>query len=98
MILKLWIFITSRLLQFILAYIAFMCWEVANDLGQRSIKLIQKGGTVYIESRSSKQMPEEIAVAVTSGYDGGALAMGLITCACIIGIVWLEVNRLKQRK
>jgi hypothetical protein len=43
-------------------------------------------------------MPEEIAVAVTSGYDGGALAMGLITCGCIIGIVWLEVIKIRKPK
>ena len=35
---------------------------------------------------------------ITSGYDGGALAMGLITCACLISIVWLEVNKSKLRK
>ena len=35
---------------------------------------------------------------ITSGYDGGALAMGLITCACLMSIVWLEVNKSKLHK
>ena len=79
-LLKLWVFITSRLLQFVLAYIAFMSWEVANDLG-------------YTVSNSGSS-----AVAITSGYDGGALAMGLITCGCIIGIVWLEAIKIRKPK
>jgi len=34
-------------------------------------------------------------VDVTAGFDGGALAMGLITCMCIFGVVWLQINKTK---
>ena len=34
----------------------------------------------------------------TSGFNGGAIAMGLITCVCILGVVWLEINRSKKPK
>ena len=35
---------------------------------------------------------------VGSGYLGRALPMGLITCACIICIVWLEITKSKKSK
>mgnify|MGYP006105138509 FL=1 len=98
-ILKLWSLLTSIYLQVILGFIAFLSWNRADYLGKETSEVIAKGGTVFIgNNRSSEQMPEEIAAAVTSGYDGGALAMGLITCACLISIVWLEVNKSKLRK
>ena len=73
---KLWRFLTSRLYQFVLGYIAFKSWNEANKIKS----LIRNGKLEFVIT------------------DGKALAMGLITCSCIIGIVWLEVNRLKQRK
>jgi hypothetical protein len=33
--------------------------------------------------------------SITSGYDGGAIAMGLIACICIYCIVWLQINKTK---
>jgi uncharacterized membrane protein YbhN (UPF0104 family) len=36
---------------------------------------------------------QNVDVAITSGYNGGAMAMGLITCICIFGVVWLEINK-----
>ena len=98
-ILKLWSLLTSIYLQVILGFIAFLSWNRADYLGKETNEVIAKGGTVFIgNNRSNEQISEEIAAAVTSGYDGGALAMGLITCACLISIVWLEVNKSKLRK
>ena len=33
------------------------------------------------------------ATDITSGYNGGALAMGFICCVCIVMIVWIEINK-----
>lgn len=83
---KLWTSIKPVTLEIILGFIALLSWYEAYTIGNTS------NGYEYYGERASVSTP------ITSGYDGGALAMGLITCACIIGIVWLEVNRLKQRK
>jgi len=88
-ILKLWSFITSNYLQSILGFIAFLSWYEAYDLGHKS-----KLGSVVRYKLSTPSAP----LPITSGYDGGALAMGLITCACLISIVWLEVNKSKLHK
>lgn len=36
-------------------------------------------------------------IAVSSGYNGGALSMGLITCVCIFAVIWLEIHKMKKK-
>lgn len=106
-LLKIWTFLISVYLQMILGFIAFLSWNEAYDFGNKKItfskigeRLSSYGGFGRVRGGSPDVTPasEDVAVAVTSGYDGGALAMGLITCACIIGIVWLEVNKIRKSK
>lgn len=91
-----WSSFRYHFLQLVLLVIAFFSWLEAKNIGRR-VSESSKDGITYNPS-TDRFTNGDVAVAVTSGYDGGALAMGLITCACIIGTVWLEVNRLKQRK
>ena len=37
------------------------------------------------------------SIAMDSGYNGGALAMGIICSVCIIMIVWLEINKQNRK-
>jgi|CoawatStandDraft_6_1074263.scaffolds.fasta_scaffold95366_2 hypothetical protein len=80
---KLWVFITS--LQFGLSIIAFLSWFQAYTIGRRT-----SVGQIFTENQD-EFIPS--ATDVTSGHDGGALAMGLICCVCIIMIVWIEINK-----
>ena len=103
-LLKFWAFLNSIYLQSILGFIAFISWDDANHLGNMTRTFSQVGERLSTSLRrggsggSVTPSSENVAVAITSGYDGGALAMGLITCACLISIVWLEVNKSKLRK
>jgi hypothetical protein len=100
-LLKFWAFLNSIYLQSILGFIAFISWDEANHLGNMTRTFSQVGERLSTPLRGGGSVTpasENVAVAITSGYDGGALAMGLITCACLISIVWLEVNKSKLRK
>jgi|GEM_PF-2903807 len=105
-LLKFWAFLNSIYLQSILGFIAFISWDEANHLGNMTRTFSQVGKRLSTSTRGFSRggspdvtpASENVAVAITSGYDGGALAMGLITCACLISIVWLEVNKSKLRK
>ena len=96
-LLKFWSFITSNYLQSILGFIAFLSWYEAYDLGNTTKRFSEVGRSLS-SFGGGGEPSQEVAVAGTSGYDGGALAMGLITCACLISIVWLEVNKSKLHK
>tara|TARA_B110000259_G_scaffold152238_1_gene172144 strand:+ start:65 stop:379 length:315 start_codon:yes stop_codon:yes gene_type:complete len=100
-LLKFWAFLNSIYLQSILGFIAFISWDDANHLGNMTRTFSQVGERLSTSLRRGESVTpasENVAVAITSGYDGGALAMGLITCACLISIVWLEVNKSKLHK
>lgn len=95
LLLKFWIFLNSFFfLQILLSVVGYNSWEMAIELGSET--LVSEG--VFDEnwdnSRVSRYIP--IDVDVTAGFDGGALAMGLITCMCIFGIVWLQLNKSKR--
>jgi hypothetical protein len=76
--------IKSYFLQLILSIVAYLSWiqtiEIAN---QRYIGKI-------IRNRSEQDI---VATDVTSGLEGGALAMGLICCVCIVMVVWIENSK-----
>ena len=85
-------FIGSYFLQSLLAIVAFSSWEQALYLGGRTL---EKSGLLDKNALNNYGNPNLIAtdVDVTAGFDGGALAMGLICCVCIIMIVWIEINK-----
>ena len=41
---------------------------------------------------------ENVANSLDTGFEGGAVGFGIISAACILGIVWIETVRLKLDK
>jgi hypothetical protein len=80
---KLWGFITT--LQFRLSIIALLSWFQVYTIGRRT----SAGNTLT----GSQEEFIYSATDITSGYNGGALAMGFICCVCIVMIVWIEINK-----
>ena len=91
-----WSFFTSIFLQMILLLFAFISWEEAGIIGREFHQTISQG-EIYSKISSYESIGESasqnIDVAITSGFNGGALAMGLITCICVFGVVWLQINK-----
>lgn len=80
----------------LLTVVAVSSWEKAYLIGRMEEIIKGEGGHLGVSSSGNLidySVPSEINVAITSGYNGGALAMGLICCMCVFGIVWLEVNK-----
>ena len=84
LILSFWAFLKSIFLQIILGLFAYESWEKAEKI------------CTDVKHTDAGRHSRVGLTFVTSGFDGGAIAMGLIACACIIGIVWLEVNKSKK--
>ena len=81
-------FIKSYFLQALLSVVAFLSFENAYNLGRRTFS--QNGTFNRYRSRDTLEGTD---VAVSTGFDGGSLAMGMICCVCIIMIVWIEINK-----
>ena len=77
----------SYFLQLILSIVAYLSWiqtiEIAN----------QRYMGVAAEVVAEFSGGEQIGTDVASGLEGGALAMGLICCVCIVMVVWIENSR-----
>ena len=82
-------FIKPYLLQLILAVVACISWVQVNHFGNR----VYSGKGIFEYPNHLRKKEVLTDVDVTSGFDGGALAMGLICCVCIIMIVWIEINK-----
>lgn len=82
-------FLKSHFLQALLSIVAIVSFDNAYSLGRRTFS---KTGTFKPYNRV---VDESIGtdVEVSTGFDGGALAMGLVCCVCIIMIVWIEINK-----
>jgi len=87
LLLNFWKFLNSIFLQLLLSVVAFISWNMAIELGTET----------FHANGSFKKNFDMMAtdVDVTAGFDGGALAMGLITCMCVFGVVWLQINKTK---
>ena len=81
-------FIKSYFLQALLSVVAFLSFENAYNLGKRTFSQDGK----FTRYRRGDTF-EGTDVAVSTGFDGGSLAMGMICCVCIIMIVWIEINK-----
>lgn len=79
-------FIQSVFLQVILGIIAFVSFEECKELGN-SFEV----GTY--EKAADYNTTETVGTTITSGFNGGTIAMGIICSVCIILIVWLEINK-----
>tara|TARA_B100000965_G_scaffold113622_1_gene93792 strand:+ start:497 stop:787 length:291 start_codon:yes stop_codon:yes gene_type:complete len=86
-------FIKSYFLQTVLAFLAYLSFETATDLGFRTVNFT---GTFDKYPDIGRESPQATDVAISTGFEGGAIAMGLICCTCIIMIVWLEISKQKK--
>tara|TARA_B100002019_G_C20810321_1_gene375595 strand:- start:203 stop:520 length:318 start_codon:yes stop_codon:yes gene_type:complete len=91
-------FLNKRFLQLILFVFACLSWAECSEIGRKSYGIRESGITkndykAGLGDSYSETISGGAAVDVSTGFDGGALAMGLITCMCIFGIVWIEISR-----
>lgn len=84
------LFFKSLFLQFLLAVVAFFSWIEAQQFGD---KFISESGKYDKELINGDHEIVGTSVAITSGFTGGTLAMGLICCVCIVMIVWIEIKK-----
>ena len=83
-------------MQILLLAVAFVSWCEAQKLGSK--ESFESISGYRIDLRYSHGMHDilfDVDSSITSGYDGGAIAMGLIACICIYCIVWLQINKTK---
>ena len=80
-------FVQSYFLQALLSVIALGASDQAYRFGNRT----------YWNVGTYKEGFSEIAtdIAVSTGFNGGAISMGLIASMCIFGIVWIEISKQK---
>ena len=93
LILKFLKFCNSIFLQTLLLITAYNSWEKAIELGSETYFADGSIDKNFGTGQRSSYIPTDVDVA--AGFDGGAIAMGLITCVCIFGIVWLQINKSK---
>ena len=90
-------FLNKRFLQLILFVFACLSWAECSEIGRKYRGLSEDGVSDKFTSNYARPGDEQIiggaAVDISTGFNGGALAMGLITCMCIFGIVWIEISR-----
>jgi len=79
-------FLKSYLLQLILSIIACLSWLESEEIGRMGRAGTFQGDWQDIDSPL-------IGTDISTGFDGGALAMGIICSVCIVMIVWIEINK-----
>jgi hypothetical protein len=82
-------FVQSYFLQAILSVIALGASDQAYRFGNRTYWNVgtYKKGFYEIETATD--------IAVSTGFNGGAISMGLIASMCIFGIIWIEISKQK---
>jgi hypothetical protein len=87
--------VVVRLFQTFLLYFGYNAFEKVEKFGN-SIREYDSyvpypnnnGDISYLNSNS---------VALSTGFNGGSIAMGLISCTCLFLIVWIEINLHKRK-
>ena len=89
-------FLNSIFLEIILTVVGIFSWQQTNDIGNKWVSKVADGKHSVLKNLEDiKTMVGGASVHTSSGFDGGSLAMGLITCMCIYGIVWLQIKKTK---
>ena len=95
-------FLNKRFLQLILFVFACLSWIECSEIGSNWRSLVEDGVSDKVTRQwefddgtlsGGEQIIGGAAVDVSTGFNGGALGMGLITCMCIFCIVWIEISR-----
>ncbi len=77
-------YIKSISLQLILAFVAVISWLNCKKLGFNTAS----GEVFNYQTEEFEPLP-----TIDAGYNGGAIAMGIICSVCILMIVWIEINK-----
>ena len=91
LLLQVLLFLKTFFLQFILACISLETMNKAIYFGDKSS--FENGS--YFKEINGELSQVGTSVAMNSGYIGGAISMGIISAACIIMIVWIEISKKK---
>ena len=75
----------SIFLQLLLGIVAVASWINCHMIGNHS--------DVGIYLKRTDGNNEIVGTSIDAGFNGGALAMGIICSVCIIMIVWLEISK-----
>ena len=78
-----------RAFQLFLLYTAVETMKKAEAIGR---SVTEYDGSLGINRTGELIDANPNSVAVVSGYNGGAIAMGLIACTCLFLITWIEIN------
>ncbi|MFN5323955.1 MAG: hypothetical protein ACK5C5_03465 [Bacteroidota bacterium] len=83
--------IKSYFLQFLLGALALISYIQVEQLGRMQFS----DNGEYFKTIDFNHTGETVgtSVAVSTGYNGGAIAMGLICSVCIVMIVWIEIRK-----
>jgi hypothetical protein len=90
---KILVVFKSYFLQFLIGLLALVSYQEAISLGEKSISYNGLNYVPEFDFRSGEAYP---SAAITSGFQGGAIAMGLICSTCLIAITLIEVNKTKH--
>ena len=93
LLLNFWRFINSIFFQLLLSVVAYNSWKMAIRLGSKTKTADGVFDVNWDNGLNSDYISTD--VDVTAGFDGGAIAMGLVSCVCILGVVWIQVNKTK---
>ena len=88
-------FLNSSFLQVILSILCVFSWLQTKNIGNRWVSEVANGRHSVLPDLGVETIVGGASVHTSSGFDGGSLAMGLITCMCIYSIVWLQINKTK---
>lgn len=89
------IFTSKNILQLILAVFAFITFNYCEEIGTKSFsKEEQSGGLDFNrEGDIIEKAGTGVAITSQSGFNGGALGMGVICASCVMGIVFIETSK-----
>lgn len=83
------------LLQFLLAVVGYDSFQRIISLSHKTTVAKGEAGRVMdLDSGNLIGTGVPLDVAITSGYNGAALAAGLVCSTCIVMIVWIEVKKI----
>lgn len=85
-------YIKSYLLQTLLALVATLSWLESSSIGNKRASVVEDGVAIR-QIDELQQITGGAAVDISTGFNGGALSMGLICSVCIVMIVWIEISK-----
>ena len=79
---------SKNILQLILAVFAYITFGACYEIGNKSVN------SKNVLKNVDRNMFETISSSnITSGFNGGALGMGIICASCVMGIVFIETSK-----